>query len=174
VDEHRVEVSWQVENETSILKYELEHASDGRRFNQIGTRNPEANNGGWAGYMQMDANALSTENFYRVKAISQSGLIQYSPVVKVSGIQLQSSISVYPNPVINKTIQLSFTNKAAGNYTARLINNLGQVIQTWKLSMNGNQEVHSLIVGHRVASGNYVLKVQHESGEESVTRILIQ
>jgi hypothetical protein len=119
-------------------------------------------------------NALSTENFYRVKAISNSGLVQYSPVVKVSGIEKQSSISVYPNPVINKSIQLSFTNKLGGNYSARLVNNLGQVVQTWKMAMNSNSEVHALTIGHSIASGNYILKVQHETGEESVIRIMIQ
>ena len=107
----KVSISWKSETETAIAHYEIQRSFDGSNYTSIGTSMPMLNNGGTAIYMFKDEQASENINFYRIKALSQNGIVQYSNIVKVAAIEQNSSITVVPNPVVEKEINIVFNNE---------------------------------------------------------------
>jgi alpha-tubulin suppressor-like RCC1 family protein len=168
-----ITVNWKSENETAIEKYELERGGDGRNFSRIKTVLPVANNGGRAEYTEIDTNPLSGNNFYRIKAISTNGLVQYSNIAKVADIRSEYRIAVFPNPVINKTINISFSNQSAGRYIIQLINALGQTTLSKSEMLDAAPQTKKIFLGNQLPSGNYQLKIIAPDGKTIVTALVV-
>jgi hypothetical protein len=168
-----ITVNWKSENETAIEKYELERGGDGRNFSRIKTVLPVANNGGRAEYTELDTNPLSGNNFYRIKAISTNGLVQYSNIAKVADIRSEYRIAVFPNPVINKTINISFSNQSVGRYIIQLINALGQTALSKSEMLVAAPQTKKIFLGNQLPSGNYQLKIIAPDGKTIVTAIVV-
>ncbi|MEO6489557.1 MAG: T9SS type A sorting domain-containing protein, partial [Ferruginibacter sp.] len=154
-----IAVSWKVESETSMQLYTVERSADGRNFNGIITAAPTANNGGRSAYTVTDISALSTDNFYRVKALSLSGLVQYSAIVKIAPLRSLPSIEVYPNPVTGRIIQVEFTGQVPGTYKLSLINNNGQSQFLTEVYLTDARSTHAAKLPQVTASGIYRLQI---------------
>ena len=79
-----IAVKWHAENEIGIHHYELQRSAEGINFVSLTNTIPTNNNGGAATYNYVDAKPLVGENYYRVKAISNNGEVQYTSIVKVT------------------------------------------------------------------------------------------
>ncbi len=169
-----VTVNWKSENETSMQQYEVERSGDGRNFISIGTAAPKVNNGGNAGYTYQDVNPFTGNNYYRIKAVSQNGLIQLSNIVKVLPVKTAGTITVYPNPVVDKIANIRFSNMEAGTYQIRLINNLGQVADQSSILIHSASESKALKIARGIPSGNYQMSIVSPDGKESVQQLFIQ
>jgi hypothetical protein len=134
---------------------------------------PVANNGGRAEYTELDTNPLTGNNFYRIKAISTNGLVQYSNIAKVADIRSEYRIAVFPNPVINKTINISFSNQSAGRYNIQLINVLGQIALNKTEMLDAAPQTKKISLGNQLPSGNYQLKIIAPDGKTIVTAIVV-
>ena len=168
-----VNIRWEVENETSIEKYEVERSENGRDFTGILTEGPRANNGGQAVYQRTDLSPLKQANFYRIKALSRNGLIQYSPIVKVDEILAAGSITVYPNPVINKTLNLKMTSLDAGKYSLVVINSAGKPVYRNAVELNGAAVTRSFSLGN-IASGAYFLVLTDAEGRKWQSAFIVR
>ncbi len=168
-----VTVSWNVETETNISRYEAERSYEGRNFATITEKTPVMNNGGNASYRIIDNQAAAGDNFYRIKAINADGRLQYSSIVKVAGTKTTSDITVYPNPVEGKRINMLFSNVAAGTYQAQIINTAGQTVHTAALKIAGNNAVYSIQLATTIAAGNYRLKLTASDGTVTVKQLII-
>ena len=115
-----VMVEWNVENESGMQQYEVETSPDGIKF--TGASMVRAENQGKGKYQWTDLHPVVGNNYYRIKSISRDGSINYTSVVKVVIAPPTGGISVYPNPVLDRTINLHLTNQPAGIYEIRLIN----------------------------------------------------
>ena len=140
-----IAVKWKVESETSMQLYTVERSVDGRNFSGMITNAPIANNGGNASYSVNDFSASTTDNFYRIKALSLSGQIQYSQIVKLAPLNILPSVEVYPNPVAGRSLHINFNGIRSGAYSLQLI------------SINGQQQKLSTI---QIASGDVTSTVK--------------
>ena len=168
-----ISVSWKVENEIDVIGYTVERSADGITYQSLSGKAPLNNNGAKAEYTYSDANPLFTDNYYRIKVLSQDGRIQYSTIVRVEALKLPSSISVYPNPVINKEMSLVFVNKAMGTYDIQITDNLGQVVY------NGQVFITSVITNKKIslvdlkAAGIYQLTIKAQDGSTNNQRQIL-
>ncbi|HCF63221.1 MAG TPA: hypothetical protein DEU93_02805 [Chitinophagaceae bacterium] len=172
--DNTVAVRWTTENETDMRIYEVERSENGVQFTGIITTNPTANNGGSARYLQHDLSPLKQDNFYRIKAISQNGLVQYSPIVKVNALESNGQIAVYPNPVENKTIHLRFTAVDPGAYLVRLLSNNGQEVFTSRLQVQTSNATHTLYPAKHIAAGKYILIVTDAKQQKTIQHLIIR
>ena len=170
-----ISVSWKVENEINVTNYTVERSADGITFNRLSVKAPLYNNGAKSDYNYLDVSPLFTDSYYRIKALSHDGKIQYSATVKVEALNLPPSISVYPNPVINKEMNLVFVNKAMGTYDIKITNKLGQVVY------NGEVVVSTVIANKKISladlktAGIYQLTIRAKDGStNSVRQILMK
>jgi hypothetical protein len=169
----RINVSWKVDNETEIARYELERSANGRDFEKINTQVALANNGSSSNYAYPDEDPLETDNFYRVRSIGIDARTQYSAIVKVGPLKGSAQISIYPNPVINKKINLRFNNMPSGLYTLQLSNKLGQVIYRQSTSVAGNNMAMTIEPGGQLVRGTYQLLITSELGEKKVLQVMV-
>ncbi|HRN78627.1 MAG TPA: T9SS type A sorting domain-containing protein [Ferruginibacter sp.] len=172
--DNTVAVRWTTENETDMRTYEVERSENGVNFTGIITTHPTANNGGSARYIQHDLSPLKQDNFYRIKAISQNGLIQYSPIVKVDALESNGQIAVYPNPVENKTIHLRFTAVEPGTYMVRLLSSNGQEVYNNRLSVQTSNATHTLYPAKHIAAGKYILVITDAQHQKTVQHLIIR
>lgn len=84
-------------------------------------------------------------------------------------------ISVFPNPVTNGFVRISFEDQPAGKYQIQFMDMSGKMISTQDVTVNGKMQVETFSHPKLMARGNYMLKVINQSTQESITsKILVQ
>ena len=158
----KVNVQWQIANETNIASYEVERSSNGTIFNKITTKKVAGANS----YLIEDANLPSniTTLYYRIKAIGTDGTTKYSSIAKLTTNNLQlTTIAIYPNPVQRK-LNITLSNAATGNYDVRITNVTGkQVYHKLGASVSSNMLT---LDASSFASGVYVLELTDVVGNK--------
>lgn len=167
-----IAVQWNTETEINLSHYEVERSADGRRFTSVYSNTHPLNNGATASYSFTDDQAGTGEVFYRIKAVNLNNTYQYSRIVKVAAVIEDKSVTVYPNPVENKMLQLHFEGMMKGNYQVQLINAAGQIMQTNSLKI-GSQTTENISLHKNIAAGNYQLKITSANGEVKNISVLI-
>jgi len=92
--------------------------------------------------------------------------------VKVLIGDLDASISVYPNPIVNGSIQIQFSNQVAGVYEIRLMNSLGQLILSKVVTHNDGNSSEIITPAHKLAKGIYQLEIIKPDGNVEVVKII--
>ena len=124
-------------------------------------------------YKVIDRKPLASDNFYRIKAANMDGRFLYSTIVKVSNIVSQPVISIYPNPVVNKTMNVYFDAQKAGTeYTLSLYADNGQLVQQTSYTVAGSTDVKSVMLNQSAAPGKYTLVASNNEGKNSISLII--
>ncbi|MBC7536851.1 MAG: T9SS type A sorting domain-containing protein [Ferruginibacter sp.] len=172
--EEGIKIDWKVKNESNINYYDIEHSVDGKKFTVICKHLPNDNNGNIATYTTNDGKPLTTDNFYRIKAVGKNSRIVYSSAVKVDMVKVSASVSIYPNPLVGKTVNIRFQNQAAGEYSVRLNNMQGQVVYAGIVSINGPVVLRSVVLDDQLSSGHYQLIITSENGTKTIQQLIIR
>lgn len=163
--DNSIEVNWSVENEINMSQYELERSDNGNDFSKISSSYPTLNNGAATTYSYTDQHAISFDNFYRVKAISQNGKVQYSPIVKVAGKRENPNVRLYANPVNNGSIQLAFTNQLqTQNYFVQIFNTEGRLLYKNNIKINSGNQIKTITLPNVLSTGIYQIKLTSDTG----------
>ena len=162
---HAINIDWSVANEINIEKYQVEKSNDGIHFSPLKEFVlPKANNGGIGHYDFSDKNNTSVNNvFYRIKSINKNGSIQISEVVKVVKLDDINNIYVYPNPVVNKVINIHIDNLASEKYELKLFDLQGKLI-TSELMQYSNNHIIYMTLDKKINSGIYSLSLFTKNG----------
>ena len=168
------QITWSVENEMNLQEYTIERSANGTTFNMIGYTSPSANNGGPYSYGYRDEMPLNGINFYRIKARSNSGQLQYSNMAKVEGINSTAKISVYPNPVVDKMIHVNFNNQKEGMYILQLSNKAGQLIYNNSVNISQINTVYTVRPGNVLSSGTYQLCIIKQDGSKVLEQVMVK
>ena len=165
-------VNWSVDNEINIDRYELEVSKDDKNFEKIISLSPTQNTTTITKkYNYIDYQNSSEDLYYRIKAISLNGQIQYSKVVKVSSEKEVMKITIKPNPVVNNIIQVLFSNTKSGKYRLKINNMYGQTVYEEDcLIHNSNQNVS---IKNQLPEGIYNLRVTDDSGNIRIMHLII-
>lgn len=174
-EKNNIKINWNVDNEQGIKRYELERSADGYSFGSIHTQNPAVNNGSRASYDYIDYNTLKGISFYRVKSVDLGGNIGYSSIVKMeeAGSTPVAGISIYPNPVKDKIVNLYIVNQPAGLYSILITNNLGQAIYRGSMEVSGNSVSKPIRLGSGVEPGIYQVIV-NSPAKKFVQQVIIK
>lgn len=173
--EKDIMVKWKVENELNIDHYEVERSSEGRSFSKIGSQ-PATGNGGGSSeeYNWLDKSPFAGNNFYRIKSVGIGNDIKYSEVVKVNMDGDPSLITVYPNPVKNDYIGLSFNDQPKGYYDVKLFGTNGQLILKRGINHPGGSQRITVPVSSSLAAGVYNLEIILPAKKKRIFRVVIE
>ncbi len=186
-----VSVNWTVAHEAGMLRYEVQRGTNGVDFATINEINPSGNNTGTFSYNAIDLNAARGTNYYRVKGLQTNGNSIYSAIVKVlpgkneqpsgrfagqsnSGSIEVAMIDVYPNPVVDKIVNLQFINQVKGAYKVELINNLGEKIYGKTTQVYTTRTLETLKLDRTIVAGNYQLRIIAPDNTITVKQVIIQ
>ena len=90
-------------------------------------------------------------------------------------IMTNNGIAVFPNPVTNRLVKVSFADQPAGRYRVDLIDIAGKLIQSKEVNINSNMQVEEVRIPRSVAGGSYLLRVSGLNNNVNVTnKIVIQ
>lgn len=87
-------------------------------------------------------------------------------------LSFENSISVYPNPVTNGNVRVSFNDLPAGKYQLQLMDMDGKVVSAREVTINSKMQVESFSLPD-VAKGSYFIKILNEPNKVSVTTKLV-
>jgi len=150
-------INFSTTNETQVHSYEVEESSNGINFKKgasIVAKNANINY-----YSCLATHVVMGNNYYRIKAIDNNRLINYSQIIKLKfGSTKVASISVYPNPIKNGVVQLQLSDIEQGEYTIRIINIVGKGEFTKVIHHLGGSSVQPINL-KEVSKGTYVLQV---------------
>ncbi len=156
-----ITVDWNVAAEINTHHYEVEKSTDGRTFTKGGTVLAKANNQSAVSYSWFDATPIIGNNFYRIRAIENSGIQKYSSVVNVK-IGKESNIVIYPNPVSDHMISIQLSNQPKGVYLLQLYNSGGQKVFQNQLSHNGGSTTQAIALPSGIIKGVYQLRINND------------
>ncbi len=168
-----IAINWSTANEINLQQFDVERSDNGRDFAVLQQVAPLQNNRGNAVYSVQDTKVGAGINFYRVRAISIRGRVQYSAILKVAANGGINQITVYPNPVRNNNLSLQFNNMPKGVYNLQISNATGNMIQTAQINHNGANAGQSLYLNKAVVNGYYHLQILLPNGEKQVQSILV-
>ncbi len=147
--------------ELDVINYVIERSNDGRTFTTAATLPARTNNGSLNSYTYTDANFVSGNNFYRIKATERSGRMVYSAVVKVNTNGIKQGITVYPNPVRGNNVSVQFENLDKAIYTVSLSNKLGQEVYSKQITHLGGSATLVIDLPSSANSGLYNLQISN-------------
>ena len=168
-------VTWYTENENNVNSYTIEYSKDGINFIEIGKQTPTANNNGNPYYSYIHTAPVDGNNWYRVKATAITGVEQYSEIAKidVKEKEVPTAITLFPNPVIEGKVHVSFANVLAGKYQLSVNNMDGQIIYSETLQLQTNNLKKTISLGN-VAAGNYQLIIKDEKGDSKKISFIVK
>jgi hypothetical protein len=167
-----VAVSWTVLNEQGIALYEVERSLDGSHFEKQGSVAANYQLGGH--YQWLDAAPATGSYYYRIRCISNKNVSAYSSIVKVKLNKSTPAMYVLPNPVSGNMIQLQMNGLAGGIYKARLLNNVGQLIQENLVVHTTGTAVQTIPVTRLLPAGSYQLQVTAPGKKVATMPVIIQ
>ncbi len=167
-----VQIDWTALNEVNVGHYEVERSTNAISFTSLGNVNA-LNNAASLNYSKIDPSPVNGNNFYRIKAVDKNGAITYTGIVPVNISNGKSSVSVYPNPVQNRIVNVQFTNLPAGNYNLILYNTLGQPVLSRKIEHAGGSATQSFTLPVNTAAGAYTVKLFNKTFDFT-SRIVVE
>jgi hypothetical protein len=169
----QVRVSWEMANQINVKEYVVEKSSDGQNFCFAATVPALQGNGSTFNYGWTDAYPVRGDIFYRVKIISKTGQLSYSPIAKVSLGKGAKGIDLFPTIVTDHTLHLQFTGEAGGEYVLQLFNIAGQQVMNKALFHNGGSAMHLIKFNSNIGQGNYRLQVVKPDGSKSLLPFMV-
>ncbi|MFZ4059413.1 MAG: T9SS type A sorting domain-containing protein, partial [Ferruginibacter sp.] len=169
-----IAVEWKVDNQINIASYQVEKSTDGRNFTKVNTTAAIGVNGSTATYNWLDVNAVTGANYYRIKSVGVTGLVEMSRIVKVTMGKGQPGISVYPNPVTDGVIGVQLNNLTQGIYSVRITNTLGQQLFIKQINHDGGSATETIVPEKRLPIGIYQLELLAPDKTRSVTQLIVE
>jgi hypothetical protein len=155
-----VQINWTALNESNIERYEIQRSDDGINFTTISIEKA-ANKNYVINYTKSDSFPQIGNNFYRIKIIDKDLGSSYSSTIKCWFEDSRQSITVYPNPVINKSFTLKLFNLENGKYNVSITNNLGSTILNTTIVHEGAVSTQKIELPFNIAKGVYYLKISN-------------
>ena len=150
-------IDWIVATEKEVKCYTVEHSATGSNF--IAMYTITANNAVNSKYSFIDNSPVTGNNYYRIKAINKDGSEQYSSIAKVSIGDRKEGMSIYPNPIAGRIMNVQLSNIAAGTYSLSMINAKGQQVMEQPLQHAGGSVTSTIQLTSTIASGIYKLRL---------------
>lgn len=170
---NNIAVEWKMSNQLNISKYVVEKSTDAVNFAAVASVATSGTNGSEAIYNWLDINATAGTNYYRISSIGNSGERTYSNVVNVNMGKTNPVVSIYPNPVSNRTIALQFRDMVAGVYRLRLLNNMGQAMMTTEFSHPGGTATKTIELDKDIRAGTYHMEIIKPDNTKTVQKLVI-
>ncbi|HEX8313591.1 MAG TPA: T9SS type A sorting domain-containing protein, partial [Flavisolibacter sp.] len=157
-----VRITWQVAQETGIKKYIVERSADGLHFKAVGEVVVN-DNSAIKNYEWLDVQAVTGNNYYRIRALQANGSPILSKVVMVTVNAGKQGMTVFPNPVKDQRINIEMTGIEKGEYKVLLFNFIGQEVAKHVIQHDGSASRQIIQLTKKLVQGLYHLRIQNEN-----------
>jgi hypothetical protein len=164
-----VSLTWQTSFELNNTGFAVERNSNGswKQVAFVASQASGGNSNSPLSYQYNDLNSAKGISQYRVKQIDFNGIINFSEVRAVRGLDQPIKTIVYPNPSFDGKVNVVFED-ALGIRDISLTDMSGRVVKNWNGVSNNNLQIDNLTPGF------YSLRVVvRETGAQSVEKIVV-
>ncbi|MFY7965112.1 MAG: T9SS type A sorting domain-containing protein [Chitinophagaceae bacterium] len=168
--EKNVHLNWATTSEKNNSHFNIQRSNNGQNFETIGKVNPSTT----FTYQFIDANAPESNLYYRLENVDADGKTSLSEVVLVKFNKISiDDWSIYPNPIINKLVNISFKNVKANQYNISLKNIKGETIFEKTININNINHNMLLQLPATITKGFYLLNLLSSDGSINSTKKIL-
>lgn len=168
-NENTVKVAWHVEHELDINNYIVERSLDGIQFTSLDRMLPALAARG--NYFFQDKYPTKGDNFYRVKATSLNGQVQYSAVVQVKDKINKGHF--YSTLETGKKLNLFFSGMPEATYNILVISMNGRLFYSQKHTIRFAEAMKTVDM-QTAPAGMYIVVASSEDGFKQSLKIIIE
>lgn len=159
-----IRLTWKVELEENVQRYEVEHSADGALFTTIGLVAAEGRN---------QYSYLSTQNiskgYFRVKNVDADGKFKYSSIVSFTGGKTAVVLKAFPSPTKN---EVTIQHPTAQDRSSIMVNAVdGRLVKSIRPGQGSQQTSIDLSAAQK---GTYFIRYQDGSGSTETLSIIKQ
>ena len=153
----QVNLYWKTASETNNSHFDIEHATDGRHFQKIGSRVGAGNPTEFNVYTYTHYAPQDGSNYYRLKQVDFDGRFEFSKTLRVE-LNPTLQFHFFPNPV-SDIIHLKFHEELNQNIQLKIIDLKGRIVYAKFLNA---EEIEFDIDLNFIPTGNYFLEINKE------------
>ena len=161
-------LTWKVEDEMNLSRYDLERSDDGRDFNKIASLTATAK----PVYNYID-NELDNQNqvyYYRLLMVDKDGKSSLSSVVKINGRSSNWRVSATPNPFVN-SMKITIESSVKGGATILVSDLTGKGLVKQAILFNAGNNTFEIKETSGFSRGTYLLSII-SGGEKQTIKII--
>ncbi|NIJ52434.1 GEVED domain-containing protein [Dyadobacter arcticus] len=160
--ENYVALKWATAEEINADRFEIEHSTNGKNWNLVGTVVAKGESSVQANYTFEHKAPVKDRNFYRLKMIDHDKTFSLSKIISVL-FDKTSTLTAYPNPASNRI--LISNDEVVKQVTLHAISG-AKVFESQKHFYNG-------IDVSKLSQGMYILSIIQLDGTVSTQKVLI-
>jgi hypothetical protein len=160
-----VDLAWTTEEESNIIRYEVQRSTNGHDFTTIGTV-PSRNETSRAYYSSSDKNPVNGIAYYRLKSVELNGKSGYSKIVSINFTKT-GGVSVYPTN-FKAGSALHITNPGSDKVTVYFYSASGRLLGKSNTDTN---EIQASFLAN--STGMIFYKIVKENGTQISSGTLI-
>jgi uncharacterized repeat protein (TIGR01451 family) len=161
--------TWKSLNEDGVNHYEIQYSKDGIHFETKGSMPVNKLKNG--SYSWKVSQPKEGNNYYRICASEENGESFFSNVVNLFIPNSSPGISVFPNPVLNSSLQLHFSNQPRGIYYLTLLTSGGQTVYSGSFSFAGGSGIQTIYTGP-LPKGIYQIELTKPSDSKYIIKVV--
>jgi hypothetical protein len=161
-----IALNWNNTDEEDTDDHVIERSADGDRFAVIGSIAAQVTARGTLEYSWLDENLLPGDYYYRIRYTDEAGATAYSNTVKVVKGTKTGVPTVMPNPVQNGEVNLYMGHLPEGNYTVRITNGAGQLLQVSNFLHSSTHSIQKIQLKNQADKG--ICRLEIFSGTKKV------
>ncbi len=167
LDQNQIQLDWQTATENNNDYFLIEKSTDGRTFENLGTVQGAGNSFEIRDYRMIDKEPAIGVNYYRLTQFDFNG--DYFVNEKIVAIEYSSDgeISVLPNPVKGKQIQLVYETNIAGKLKVDIYTATGQLVRQLNLQASAARNIYDINLAD-LSNGVYILNTTQQEKSQSL------
>lgn len=168
---HRaVDLAWATEGYSEHSNFEIQRSLNGIDFHKAGQMAVDTSRHQfkWRDHQPVQGKT----NYYRVQISSEKDSTQFGSVVSSYIDKVIEGVSVFPNPVKGKHLNVTLTDEPTGKYTISLNNSFGLKVFSKTFTYHGGKQTEQLSINKTLISGVYRLQVTGPGGNQKVISVL--
>lgn len=168
LNEHGISLAWATTMEKNFDRFELERATSDLEFTSITTIQGKGGLDIKTSYEFLDTNPARGKNYYRLKSIDFDNSFEYSHVIVADWDGISDGISLYPNPVTNRSFTLELKDVLATPVTVKVIESRGYIVYESEIGT----QTSTVNLPENLGAGIYFVKISSAHGQQ-VIRIVV-
>ncbi len=154
------QLTWKVENETNLSRYELQRSADAQDFKTIGLITAT----GSSSYDFVDADISNLPvYYYRLKKIDLDGTYTYSAILKIAGPVRSLTMNATPNPFTD-LIKLTIASPVKETAIIKVSDPGGRQLYRQVINLQAGVNVITLDKLNSLSAGTYILNLVSNQG----------
>jgi hypothetical protein len=175
-NDNNVQLNWSTRSEKNSDFFSIERTLDGKNFETIGNVKAAGNASQNSNYQFTDSEPKAGYLYYRIKETDMNGIESYpSQIVAIYYEQGESKFDIYPNPMLDNRLNLSFGNdsEAGAEIILSILSMQGSLIATYTLTNSDDQNKYSLEIQENLIPGYYIFQAE-KKGVKLLRKVLVQ